>query len=214
MATSIKNGTFEESGHVYRDEQGIEIPSTTQILEGLGLIDLDNIPGATLEHKRQLGDAVHYATRYLDQDTLDWSTVQQEWAGYLVAYTNFCEEMQFVPEPEWIEKSGVHQINGMKYGYTIDRIGRIGTLAHRFLFEIKTAYKLESSWKLQTAAYELAVPKSNGEYIARAALQLKPDGSYKLHLFEDPRDKDAWTWCLAVTHWKIKEKLKWKKDKL
>jgi len=207
--TKILNGTFDEDSHVYRGDDGKEVISTTQVLVWNGCIDLSSVPGDTLERKKQLGDSVHKACHYLDQDDFDYSTMQPEWAPYIGAYLKFCEEVGFTPDPEWIEKSGIFTINGMRYGYTIDRVGRIASINHRVVLELKCAYKAEPSWKLQTAAYELVVPKKPGELMSRVAVQLKPDETYRLHLYENPRDKDAWLWNLATATWKMNEGLKY-----
>lgn len=203
--------SFDAKTHTYREGDRI-IPSVTQTLEGLGLIDFDNIPGETLEAKRELGDSVHKACHYLDQDDFDYSTMQPEWAPYIDAYLLFCEEIGFTPDPEWVEKSGVFTFNGMKFGYTIDRVGTISTIKQKVVVELKCAYKAEPSWKLQTAAYEMVVPRKPGEYLSRLAVQLKPDGKYKVWPFENPRDRDYWLWALGLTTWKIENKLKFRKE--
>jgi hypothetical protein len=214
MPTEIKNGSFEEASHCYRDSSGREIPSVTQILDSVGLIDLDNIPGDTLEQKRLLGDSVHYACRLIDQtNDLDWDSVHPDTVGYIVAYENFCKKAKFEPERDWVEKSMIHQANGMSYGLTIDRVGRLSGVKHRCVVELKCTYKPETSWRIQTAAYELAVPKKDGEYIGRLAVQLRKDGTFQLFLHENPRDKDMFLYCLAVIHWKINEKISWKKER-
>jgi hypothetical protein len=202
---------FDQKTHTYFEGDRI-IPSVTQVLEGNRLIDLENVPGATLEAKRELGDSVHRACHYLDENDFDYSTMQPEWAPYIDAYLLFCEEVGFTPDPEWIEKSGVYTFNGMKFGYTIDRVGRISTIKQRVVLELKCAYKAEPSWKLQTAAYEMVVPKKPGEFISRVAVQLKPDGSYRAHIYENPRDKDAWLWALALTTWRIENGMKFRKE--
>jgi hypothetical protein len=210
----ILNGTFDEASHTYRDTEGKEIISVTQVLVWNRCIDLDAVPGDTLERKRQLGDFVHRATHYLDQDDLDYSTLAQmpEAAPYINAYLNFREQTEFRPDPDWIEKSGVYQVNGMKVGYTIDRLGWLGSLPYKVVLEIKCAYRPEPSWKLQTAAYEMVIPRKSGEIIGRVAVQLKPDETFKLHPYENPRDKDAWLWNLASATWKLNEGLKFKKE--
>jgi len=210
MAT-VSAFTFDPVTHTYREGDRV-IPSVTQILEGNGLIDLDGIPGSTLEAKRELGQSVHAACHYLDENDFDYSTMRPEWAPYLDGYLKFSEEVGFTPDPEWIEKSGVHAFNGMKFGFTVDRVGRISTIKQRCVLDLKTAYSPSPSWKLQLAAYAMVVPVKPGEVLSRVAVQLKPDGSYKAHIYEDPRDKDAWLWALALTTWRINNGMRFRKE--
>lgn len=207
----IQGGVFDDVLHEYRTEAGVIIPSVTQVLDSVGLVDYDAVPGKTLERKRQIGDAVHYAARLYLQNDLDWSTVQSSWSGYLMAVLNFIEENEF--EAEGVEQSGIYVANGMPVAYTWDLLGRMKGIKHRVLVELKCAYREEPSWKYQTSAYEMTIPKEKGEYIARVAVQLKKDGSYKPYLYENPRDRDRFLWALAVVYTKIDEKLPWQKIK-
>jgi hypothetical protein len=213
----ITNGTFNEAFHEYKNENGIVRPSVTQILEGVGLTDLSSVPGDRLEHKRQLGNAVHYATAIEDRckffkgPELDWDTVHESTVPYLVAYERFCDEMEFVPEE--IEQSGIFKVNGMEFGYTRDRVGRMKGLKHRCVLELKCSYREEPAWKYQLSAYEMTIPKAENEYVCRVAVQLKPDTTYKPFLYENPRDRDRFLWALALTHVKIEEGLEWNKSK-
>jgi len=217
MSTLIQipgGGTFDPQLHVYRDSAGVEVPSVTTIGDSLGFTDFDAVPGDTLERKRAIGDAAHYACHLLDSSQdLDWSTVHAEVAPYVLAYLNFQEEMKFVVEES--EVPGIFTANGMPYSFTRDKVGTLGTLPHRFVVELKCAYKEEAFWRYQLAAYDIAAArKTPGEYLGRLAVQLKPDGTYKTYLYENPRDKDRFLYMLAVVHVKIEHKLKWKKDKL
>lgn len=207
----IKGGSFNEETHEYFDESGRLIPSTTQVLDSVGLVDYDAVPGKTLERKRQIGDAVHYAARLYIQNDLDWSTVQSEWAGYLMGVLNFIEENEF--EAEAVEQSGIYVANGMPMAYTWDLLGKMKGLKHRVLVELKCAYREEPSWKYQLAAYEMTIPKSKDEYIVRMAIQLKKGGGYKPYLYENPRDRDRFMWALGVVYTKISDGLDWKKVK-
>jgi hypothetical protein len=207
-------GTFCASTHEYRDANNVIVPSVTQIGDTLGFTDFDNVPGKTLEHKRQIGDAVHYACHLLDTNQdLDWSTVHAEVAPYVLAYLNFLDEMQFKVEES--ETPGIHVTNGMSYSFTRDKVGMLGSIPNRFVVELKCAYKEEAFWKYQLAGYDIATKRTRpDEYLNRLAVQLKPDGTYKTFPYENPRDKDKFLYMLAVVHTKIEEKVKWQKIKL
>lgn len=206
--------SFEEATHTYRDSGGIEIPSVTQILEGVGLSDYSSVPEHRLEFKRDIGDAVHYAARYLDLDKLDWSTVQPKPAGYLMGWINFLEETGFVIEA--VEVSGIHTYAGMRYAYTYDRVGRFPGIPYRYLVEIKCAYAEEPSWRPQLAGYELPVKNGKDEHLVKIAVQLKPDGTYRIWPnmdgYRDPNDLKVFLWGLALTQWKIINGISWRKN--
>lgn len=207
----ILNGTFEEEGHIYRNIYGKEVPSVTGILDGCGFTDFDSIPEETLDNKRRLGDAVHFATKIMDESgELDWDTVHPKCVPYILAYENFTKEAGFKFYPEWIEKGGIHVLNGMPFGYTVDRVGQIAGIQGRLVIELKCAYKPEVAWRYQTAAYAEVV-NTSAEVLGRVAVQLKPDGNYKLWPYENPRDIDVFKWALALTHTKINEGIRWKK---
>lgn len=209
----ISGGRFNAQLHEYRDENDVVIPSVTQIGDSLGFTDFDNIPGKTLEHKQKLGDAVHYATHLLDTDQdLDWATVHPETGLYISAWELCKEELGITIIDS--EVSGIGQINGMKFAYTRDRIVKLKRFDFRFVLELKCAYSEEAYWKYQTGFYEIATPRvRQGEHIGRIAIQLKPDGTFKPYLYENPRDKDRCAYLLAAMHIKIDEGVKWQKVK-
>lgn len=208
----IVGGTFDAAAHSYFNAEGKERPSTTQILDGVGLVNLDDIPGDTLERKRQIGDSVHVATHFLDQDDLNWDTVEPECVGYVLAWENAKEQCGI--EILGIEQGGISAMNGMEFGYTRDRIARVRGIKYRCVVEIKCAYKEEKAWRYQLASYIQTVEKEKDEYIARIAVQLKKNGSFKLYPYENPRDVDVFRAALYLTHVKINDGMKWKRDRL
>lgn len=210
----IAGGTFDSAEHLYSTDKGKPVPSVTQMVDGLGFTDFENVPGETLERKRLLGDSVHFATKLDDEDALDWSTVHESTVGYILAYENFKVETGFVPDPAWTEKSMIHTLNGMPYGLTVDRVGTLRGVKHPCVVELKCTYRPEETWRIQTAGYEPPVREALGVYVGRVAVQLKDDGTFKLFLYENPRDRDIFVSCLALTHWKINEGIKWQKPKL
>lgn len=212
----IAGGTFSEGSHQYKNSAGIVRPSTTQILESVGLTDLDGVPGDTLERKRALGDAVHFATAIIDRHKffggpeLDWDTVHESTVPYIVAYESMMRETGFIPEE--VEHPGIFSLNGMEYGFTRDRVGRFPGLGHKVVLELKCSYKEEYAWRVQLSSYALTVPKQSGEHVARFACQLKPDTRFKLYPYENPRDIDVFQWALALTYTKINNGIPWLKQ--
>lgn len=217
----IQGGTYQDDVHLYRDEKGQERPSVTQIMDSCGLVDYDNVPGKTLEHKRQIGDVTHYATRLYDQDDLDPFSVHEEAAPYLDCYMSFAEEVGLECEPEWIERGFIQTVNGMVYAGTIDRVCRFTKLANATMakklvvLELKCAYAEEASWKWQLAGYEIPVKEAfPKESIVKVACQLRPGKAAKLFPYPNPRDKDIFLLALALTNTKINEGIRWKRERL
>lgn len=214
LAAPISGWSFTEETHTFLDGNGSPIPSLTQILTGVGISDYSSVPGDRLEFKKNIGDAVHYGARYLDEGILDYDTIQPTWAKYLLAWENFKEATGFVCEG--IEVPGVYSYSGMRFGCIWDRLGRFPGIKHRALVEIKCAYAEEPSWRIQLAGQEMTIPKDGDEYIARIACQLKPDANFKLwpdiNGYQDPNDRKVFLWALATTNWKIAHKLEWRKS--
>ena len=209
----IKDGTFceqEENGlsHVYRNVSGLRVPSATQALAFVGLVDFSRVAPDVLQRKRLIGIATHAACEFIDspeKGELDWGTVDEAVVPYVIAYENFCSEMQF--KAEAIEEAGVGKVFGMEVGYRIDRRGMLGGIPA--IVEIKTAYKEEVSWPLQLAAYEMFSPKLDPKKTTyknylRLAVQLKKNGQYKVcGPYEKPTDQKHFLSALSLSWLKI-----------
>jgi hypothetical protein len=206
------NGSFEPESHTYRNSAGREIPSVTQVLDSVGFVDYSRVPRDVLENKRRIGDAAHFAIHLFESNDLDLDSVQQEYSGYVLAYMNFRDEMLW--EPEATETSGIAKIHNMEFAYTWDGFGRFkcsNTLSkYRTVLELKCTADEEPSWKYQTAAYSVTVPRAKDEYIARVVAHLKPDGNFKPILHDNPRDIDVFSYSLAVVNAKINDGIPWR----
>jgi hypothetical protein len=192
--------TFDPRRHLYLVE-GRPVPSVTQVLHSAALsADYAAVEPEVLERKRIIGEYVHKATQYLDEGTLDLESVDPQVQPYLAAYEKFIKDSDF--RPRLIEHRLVGNINGMLCGGTVDREGMMA--GKRWIIDLKCIERLYPSFGLQTAGYELLLPKPITppfRYI-RAVLQLKPNGSYKLTTYADPADFDVFRAALAVTVWK------------
>jgi hypothetical protein len=133
-----------------------------------------------LERKRIIGEYVHKATQYLDEGSLDLESVDYQIQPYLAAYQQFINESGF--RPRLIEHRLVESVNGMLCGGTVDREGTMA--GKRWVIDLKCIERLYPSFALQTAGYELLLPKPNTPPFryTRAVLQLRSNGSYKLTL--------------------------------
>jgi hypothetical protein len=188
---------FVEETHTYL-RGGRIIPSVTQVLQEVGLVDYSHVEPEVLDAKARLGTAVHKAAHYFDEDDLNRESVVSEIVPYLTAWMRFREEARFTPRK--CETRGIATIDGMEYGYTFDRDGFLGEKP--VLLDIKCTAAVEISWGPQTAAYEHALRQQDGIVRQRAAVHLKPNGTYSLCLFKEARDYQVWKWALALVYWK------------
>lgn len=211
----VIGGTFREEGHSYFDEKGIQVPSVTQVLASVGLVDFSRVKPEVLLKKRNIGLKVHAAAEFLDtpeKGELRYETITEDFLGYVMAYEQFCEETKFRPFPEYVERSGIHVVHGMPFGYRIDRVGEISVGAKRvpIILEIKCGYKEEIAWPLQLAAYGMTpLPKLTMGFVVyeRVALQLKKDARFKVFRYEDKYDERHFLSALSLTHYKMRAKI-------
>lgn len=193
--------TFDAERHLYL-VQGTPVPSVTQVLHSAGLsADYSMVAPEVLDRKRIIGEYVHKATQYLDEGCLDLETVDPEIQGYLAAYEKFIRESGF--RPQLVEHRLVSRINGVLCGGTIDRAGSMA--GKLWIIDLKCIERLYPAFALQTAGYELLLPKPIVPPFKydRAVLQLRRDGSYKLTAYSDPADLDVFRAALAATAWKM-----------
>jgi len=179
----MANLTFDPEKHVYCLD-GQQVPSVTQILRTLGIIDTR---WAT-EHALERGTAVHQAIQFLVEDDLDWSTVTPEIAPYLDAFWQFAGDVELqVNDTEMIVYSPTHRYAG--------RLDLLATVqGERAIIEIKTGKALD--WvNLQLAAYAMCY---DGVLPARFCLELRANGTYRLTEHRKPTDLSEWMSCLAV----------------
>lgn len=190
------NCTFDAEKHQYFiDDFGI--PNVTGLLEGTGILKF-GVGGTELENKQAMnrGRAVHAACEFLDQDDLNWATVQDDIIPYVLAYEKFKKETGF--KPLRIEERLFHL--SLRYGGTLDREGKWRLGEAHVLLDLKTG--VVSPWTaLQLAGYDLLLPSLKLPR-ERYGLQLKPDGNYSLTQFKDRQDKDLFLSIVALHWWK------------
>jgi len=192
--------TFIKESHTYL-EDGRVVPSVTQVLERAGLVCYSHIPAAILDHKAEIGTAAHAACHYYDEGDLDESTIDTEVIGYLEGWKKFRRETDFTAE--LIEYRGVAEVDGMRYGYTLDRAGLLQK--KNILLEIKCTAGIEISWGPQTAAYEMALRKPGEPVRRRVAVHLQPNGKYFLVPLNDVQDYMVFKWALGLELWKKRQ---------
>jgi hypothetical protein len=171
--------TFDAAQHRYFLGNR-ELPSVTQSLKYVGLIDYSHIPGPILERAAERGKRVHLALEYFDNDSLVADSCSEEIAGHVRAYERFKADSGFVPGV--IERRRHHPVIG--YAGTPDRIGMIGK--HPVVLDLKSGMVLDGH-ACQLAGYAHLFP--NPRRFRRIALQTFATGKYRVHEYK-PEDFD------------------------
>ncbi len=195
---------FDEARHRYT-LSGVVLPSVTQVLKPL--YSFHGIAPEVLAAKAALGTAVHRACELLDNDDLDQESEEgraglEPIAGYLAGYEKFKAEMH----PVVIENESQMYHPMHCYAGTIDRRY---TIRHDVWdIDLKSTVAMSPIVGLQTAAYSEMLRANNKPGKARrGALQLFPDGKYKLWEFKDPSDFSVFLSLLNVHRFKEKHSL-------
>lgn len=194
--------TFSRESHTYFLD-GHVIPHVTQVTDTL--CSYAGVPWDVLERKREIGEAVHYATELDDAGDLDDASLPDEIRGYVEAWRKFKRETGFAAEHS---ETRVYS-NTYKYAGTLDRIGAFERLkgvkpAARCLIDIKTTYDILPAVAPQLAAYARAWDEMNpaAKVARRYAVQLKADSTYRLEEFRDPTDLSIFLCAASLLQWK------------
>ena len=182
--------------HEYKDGNKI-IPSVTQVLSGVGLVDFSQISSSTLEYAAERGKMVHLITELYDRDELDISSVDPQLLGYFTGYLKFLEDYK-IKEFTAIEKL----VYSKKLGYagTLDRKAVLST-GLKLLYDIKTGVK-HPAHGLQLTAYELADGEKQDQL---GCVYLSADGGYQFEPYQ--RCVSGWLAALSLHKWKQQNKV-------
>jgi hypothetical protein len=164
----------------------------TSVTEALSLVD----DRPKDPYYLQRGLYVHKATEYFDRRELDESTVDDEIAGYVRAYTSFRSDSKF--RPRLIE----YRVFDERYRVagTLDREGPLN--GFEAILDIKSGQESPVD-KLQGAAYWTMRGRKGKVF----DLYLREDSTYRLKEIERPRL--LWPTFLAIlTAWRWKEENK------
>jgi hypothetical protein len=196
--------TFDSEKHQYFLD-GVSLPSVTQVLQGVGIIDFSKVPAHLLEAARKFGTAVHKATELYDKGTLDEESLDINLRPCLAGWKLFRQEYGFVPE--FIEEpiySKVYRVAG-----TPDRVGIWRIDDSLIIPDIKTTFEISPANSIQLAGYELMVRESNKAIgnkvkIKRISVLLNNEGKYKIEEHKDKNDANVFIAALAVFNWRQK----------
>jgi hypothetical protein len=193
----MDNLVFNEVEHTYTTPAGVIVPGVTRILEAAGLrADFSAVSPAALEYRRALGQAVHAATHFDDEGTLDEGTLDPAVVPYLEAWRTFRRDKGFVPVAREV------RVFSPTYWYagTLDAVGYISPTC-AVLGDLKLGDPDDAAADLQTAAYAQAYLEAHpGGALERWSVQLTPDRTppYRLERYADHRDFRKFLAALTV----------------
>lgn len=178
---------------------GKAVPSVTQILKATGISPrFGGVPPELLERKRLLGIALHRALHFLQEGDLDPASIDPELQPYLAAHQLFLKDRAF--KTEKIELLLCPSLRGLPYGMRADVTGVMENMPWLIDWKTTEGSPVES-WPIQTAAYEVGLPRplTPPYYYRRATLQLLSNGEYKFKEWADPGDVEEFKAALFLT---------------
>lgn len=187
-------------------QNGLRVPSVTQILRDSGLVDLSKVPKDVLRRARKFGTHLHKALELHDKGSLDMSSLDKNLVPCLNAYFKWLDETGAIIEPDSIEK----KVYSEKYQYAgrLDRIYIIN--GKRSVVEFKSG-GIYSTAALQLAAYQFAENeglRGNMKVKDRQVIRLKEDGDYELAPpgFFKKSDFSVFLAALTLVNWRKEHK--------
>lgn len=209
MTTTYPKVSFEEKSHIYTVEQRLVI-SVTSVWKHHGC-DIYSLMTARqmdrVAFKREIGKAVHLATAYDDTGRLKESSVADPVRPYLEAWRAFKRDAKIKPvimEMQLYSKR-------WRYAGTLDIVFEMDGFL--WLGDKKITAEMSPLVAIQTAAYRLVVNEMPAEHRGslgdrkvkkRCGIQLKPNGTYQLHPYNEESDEAVWLSFLQIASWKQK----------
>lgn len=176
------NVEFIEDGHIYLNQEGVRLPSVTQIIDHFYPKFYKN--GL---HKEK-GTAIHWAAELWDKGKLDWSSLDDRIVPQVTAYVDFVNSSGFksllIEQPMSIDEPE----NLRCFAGKPDRIGKLGE--EFCVLDIKCSDGVIKTTDIQTAMYAL-LHKDNykmKEIVDRYTVYLRSNGKFKLKQFKDDDD--------------------------
>lgn len=186
---------LDEATHTYYRGNG-KLTGITSVLKAVGIIS-DEETRWYNDKARDRGTAVHKCTHYLDEGDLDWSTVKDEWVGFVMGWEKFKRDWNF--KPRLIELPLYDPLYG--FAGTMDREGLILDNSPAIV-EIKTGEV--PHWAAeQTAGQEVLLNAWDRKPVRRRrfCVGLKADGTYRPPVeFKNPRDRNTFLAAVTVLH--------------
>lgn len=189
---------FDSATHTYSLGDRI-LPSVTQVMESVGIIDYSFLPHETREMALERGRHVHTATQLDDEQDLDEASLTGELPQYLAAWRSFVATTGH--RFSLIEHRMHHQFG---FAGTLDRFVPIDAKSG-IVIDIKTNTAPE--WvALQLSAYAAMLEAERPGLVARRmAVELRRDGTFRAMEFrvaDQRRDFETFLAALRVCQYK------------
>ena len=184
---------FNKENHSYEDDDGplVAVSTVTKKLHSF-----EGIDSGVLQNAANRGTAVHSLCELWDNGELDMSKVDPELLPYLEGWINFTEQTNF----KVIQMEQIVADRNLRFAGRLDRTGSIGS--SKYVLDIKTGTNPTPAWGVQIAAYKSCL--EGGRLYNCVALQLKKDGSYRLHAYPDYQgDIACFRALLTLRNWKL-----------
>lgn len=183
--------------------------SVTEVLSGMGLVDLRSVPKEKLERAQKFGKALHYATALDELGKLDENSITDEiLRNHLESWRLFKKENGYSFRAEEIEQKMYHPI--YQFAGTPDRFQVQGKELH--IIDIKTSTTMYPSTALQTGGYELLVlsqfPRFNPKKIVRLGVQTGDDGLYHKEVYKEITDKTVFLGYFNAYKWELSHNIR------
>lgn len=175
------------------------VPNVTRVLRDL--YDWGCVAPEVLEHKRQIGVAVHRAIALDLEDDLEPDSLDPMVEGYFEAWRRFRREKRFHCHLSecWVASKK------FRYAGTLDLVGTMD--GSEVLIDAKSSNPHPGS-ALQTAAYlHAAAEMGFTSQAGRFSLYLQPEGSYRLEPHISQNDFPVFLSCLSRYNWQVSHRL-------
>lgn len=201
MKAELDGFSFNAETHEYR-LNGNVIAGCTSVIKTSGLVPFAFADEDILERKRDLGKEVHKVRHLYDIEEL--GNYDNRIKPYLHAWIDFREKTNFKPILSEVQTIGF--VNGLPFGMQIDCFGELG--GADTVVEVKTG-EVYPHHGVQLAGYAAGLPHEKlttpfARFMSRrrVAVQLKPNGRFKLENFDARSDFEMFASALYVSSWK------------
>ena len=202
---------YLDKTHEYFQLKGTEkkkLISVTEVLSGMGLIDMRGVPAELLARAQKFGKALHYATALDDVCKLDESTVKDTMLrNHLESWRKFRKEWGYKFEENEIEQIMYHPL--FLFAGTPDRYKIMGQELH--IIDLKTSTSMYPSTALQVGGYELLICeilKRKFKKVIRLGVQTDDSGIAKVKEYKNPSDKSVFLSYLNTYKWELNNNIK------
>ncbi|MFH1109789.1 MAG: PD-(D/E)XK nuclease family protein [Planctomycetota bacterium] len=179
---TIDDLIYDPATHTTTTKDGRDVPHVTRIIRATNCShDFRFVDPVTLAAAQLRGEYVHRACQMLDEDDLNWATLDPRIEGYVRAWEACKHEQHLV-----VEASEVRVFSEQAwFTGTLDKVcRRDGGVRWTVIVDLKTGPEKYSGAKLQLAAYvrawlEMMTGPRPTEMIERLAVELYEDGRYR-----------------------------------